>query len=130
MQEDERCPTCSLPRQWVKARSLYLRCYACKPARSKTGESKSCELCGRAFYVSAASMRQGRGRFCTRVCQNRARMVPAPDGHKHCGICGEIKQLDDFAKNSATHDGRQSRCRSCQASWGAEYERRPGVLEA
>lgn len=33
---------------------------------------------------------------------------------KLCGQCGEGKVLDDFHKNRARHDGRQSVCKPCK----------------
>lgn len=40
-----------------------------KPER-RTGERRSCERCGTAFYVNRARIEVGQGRFCTIKCHN------------------------------------------------------------
>lgn len=44
----------------------------------------------------------------------------SPEGEpasKRCGRCKETKALEDFARRTASKDGRQSTCRSCLAQW-------------
>lgn len=41
--------------------------------------------------------------------------------HKHCGICGTDKPLDQFNRDRARPDGHQTRCRSCMADYQRAY---------
>ena len=39
--------------------------------------TRNCEVCGREFHPTAAQVRLGRGRFCTRKCANSRKSKPA-----------------------------------------------------
>lgn len=46
--------------------------------------------------------------------------VEVQEGMKQCRVCGEVKQLEEFPKNSANKkDGRQTRCTPCYTEWKA-----------
>lgn len=40
---------------------------------------------------------------------------------KRCGICGVIKQSDEFYRNATKPDGLQSKCKSCSAKYGSRH---------
>jgi len=61
----KRCPPgsrfCSLP------------CYRSSPRpQRRTGENRTCERCGSAFYVPASRVAKGEGRYCSLDCHNAA----------------------------------------------------------
>lgn len=75
----KRCPPgsryCSLP------------CYRSSPRpQRRTGESRTCERCGSAFYVTASRAARGEGRYCSLDCHNAAQ----GDGKTEhtCKVCG------------------------------------------
>lgn len=43
---------------------------------------------------------------------------------KPCIICGEIKPLTEFYKNSRLLDGHENRCKKCKIKAGVEWKRR------
>ncbi|MEU6674765.1 endonuclease VII domain-containing protein [Streptomyces sp. NPDC046925] len=131
MNQNASCPSCSGPLREVRAgRGSYLRCYSCKPARSKTGEDRQCLLCAGAFYVSAALIKKGCGLYCSYTCRIADKGVAAPEGFKHCGACTTIKPLEDFSINKTKADGRQVRCRACASIAGAKHRSKPEVEKA
>ena len=53
---------------------------------------------------------------------------------KRCGVCGEVKPLDDFHRNRSARDGRQNRCKPCNIElnkrWYREHpEARPKRMD-
>lgn len=50
------------------------RCYHCKPGGSaKTGEDRTCEVCGLSFYVGGSQLKkyEGGGTYCSRRCTKK-----------------------------------------------------------
>lgn len=129
MSQEGECPSCSGPLQMVKARTLYLRCYACKPARSKTGESRRCRHCGESFHAAGYRVTQGQGLYCSQGCRIADKGVEAPSGFKHCLTCSTTKPVSDFANNSSKSDGKQTRCRACASIAGALHRQKSEVVE-
>lgn len=131
MTQNTKCPTCSGPLREVGAgRGRYLRCYSCKPARSKSGENRPCAYCRGSFYITAGRSSQGYGLYCSYTCRISDKGVAAPEGFKHCLTCSTTKPVDDFAVNSTKGDGRQTRCRTCVSLAGAKHRLKPETLEA
>ena len=46
-----------------------------------------------------------------------------PYGLRKCTECGQIKPLEDFAKNKHNSDGRDSRCKACHAESARQWRR-------
>jgi len=46
---------------------------------------------------------------------------------KKCSVCGEIKLLKEFSKQSASRDGLRSECKKCAGEYNEKYTRRPEV---
>ena len=75
----KRCPPgsrfCSLP------------CYRSSPKPGRrTGENRTCERCGSAFYVTASRVAKGEGRYCSLDCHNAAQ--GAGKVEHACKVCG------------------------------------------
>lgn len=49
-----------------------------------------------------------------------ARRNSVPDGFKRCSRCHEVKPLEEFPPDKSRWDGRQSRCRACDAKRARE----------
>lgn len=60
------CPICATP--YGKRR----RCYKCSPGKQRTGETRTCETCGREFYKQRNEIERGEGRFCSYACKYQA----------------------------------------------------------
>jgi hypothetical protein len=96
---------------------------------------KRCPDCGETKAVSEFGrnrrMADGLARYC-KVCfrrrstqSYRKRMagqgksvrerVQAPDGHKYCARCAEIKPKGEFGSNRASKDGLTTYCKPCHA---------------
>lgn len=77
-----------------------------KQANGKYGVTSQCTECRRA-----------RGReYARQVRSGDIQTTPrrsAPEGHKHCPICQEVKPLDAFGMCAATKTGRNSFCLEC-----------------
>src|SRR6476646_7472107 len=62
----ESCPRCTTPFGKRK------RCYVCQPGKRKTGETRTCRVCGSAFYVERnqmADVARNTGTYCSRACK-------------------------------------------------------------
>ena len=49
---------------------------------------------------------------------------------KKCGICEEVKPLDEFYKHSKGSQGRQSRCKACNKIVGRKYRKPHHVMRS
>jgi hypothetical protein len=67
----------------------------------------------------------GRWTRC-KTCSNKARIRPAPEGMKVCGMCREPKPLADFTRCLRGAFGRGSVCRPCNTARRNEWRRRHG----
>ncbi|MFZ3556307.1 endonuclease VII domain-containing protein [Streptomyces sp. BH055] len=58
--------------------------------------------------------------------------VPAPEGHKYCRSCGEIKAHDEWHRNATASDGLSTSCKDCRATKGraGHLKRQYGITEA
>ncbi|WP_414170824.1 endonuclease VII domain-containing protein [Streptoverticillium reticulum] len=58
--------------------------------------------------------------------------VDAPDGHKYCRQCGEIKPHSEWHRNATASDGLSTRCKACRALQGraGHLKRTYGITEA
>jgi len=52
---------------------------------------------------------------------------PAPIGKKWCCRCESAKAIDDFHRNRANKDGRESHCIACKKIYDTERRSRPEV---
>ena len=59
------CPICGKPY------GKRMRCYYCN-GRSRTGEQRLCEQCGKSIYVQANQIKRGQGHYCSYTCKNAA----------------------------------------------------------
>ncbi|WP_406111487.1 endonuclease VII domain-containing protein [Streptomyces sp. NBC_01003] len=102
---------------------------------------KRCSRCQehkpRAAFASNKAMCDGLQAYC-RVCaaayhqqrqlakgRNVRPRVEAPDGHKYCRTCGEIKPHSEWTKNRTASDGLATLCKTCKAEKGrAHYLKR------
>lgn len=46
---------------------------------------------------------------------------------KTCCVCRQMRSVEDFARDKSKADGRQYRCRSCDATKNRVYRSSPGV---
>lgn len=72
----DRCPVCGT--QYGKRK----RCYACSPGPKRTGEERSCLVCGKTFYAPAWVIRdvaRNSGSYCSRACKHQAQRAHQPD---------------------------------------------------
>jgi 5-methylcytosine-specific restriction endonuclease McrA len=83
----------------------------------KQRELHPCLDCGAAI--------SGRWTRC-KTCSNKARVRPAPEGMKVCGMCREPKPLADFTRCLRGAFGRGSVCRPCNTARRNEWRRRHG----
>ncbi len=86
-----------------------------KNRRMRDGHSFYCIDCQRIRQATSRERRRAPG-------QRRYRTAPArvPDGHKWCPECGEIKAIEQFARNAASPSGYGSYCRPCHNTIGKE----------
>ncbi|MEU9109534.1 endonuclease VII domain-containing protein [Streptomyces xanthophaeus] len=58
--------------------------------------------------------------------------VPAPEGHKYCRRCGEVKPHSAWDRNKTASDGLSTRCKTCRAAEGraGHLKRSHGMTEA
>jgi hypothetical protein len=63
----DACPICGTP--YGQRR----RCYKCSPGKQRTGETRTCETCGRESYKQQNQLQHGEGRFCSYACMYEAR---------------------------------------------------------
>lgn len=49
---------------------------------------------------------------------------------RHCSICGQFKQADQFNKSRRAKDGLTNRCRPCQAAYCVAYKKAGGVRKS
>jgi hypothetical protein len=96
---------------------------------------KTCAACGERKPVEEFSLRAGKGRHkgtkvphswckpCVRAYDKKRKGTgdkigapitnPVIDGKKRCPTCGVTKPVEDFAKDSKSRTGYQSRCKAC-----------------
>lgn len=84
----ERCGVTVTKRMPAGRRFCTLSCYrsSSRPDR-RTGERRSCERCGEAFYVTRSRVDQGEGQFCSLACHNLNQGSGKTD--HVCKMCGE-----------------------------------------
>ncbi|MFV8127612.1 endonuclease VII domain-containing protein [Streptomyces syringium] len=111
-------------------------------------ESKRCARCQevkpRGAFAANRSLRDGLQSYC-RECvaeyhqqrqlakgKNVRPRVAAPDGHKYCRRCEEIKPHSQWDRNSSASDGLSTRCKACRAVEGraGHLKRTYGITEA
>jgi len=110
--------------------------------------ARTCEICGNTFEVFPKTIRQGKGRFCSRECANKSqtgsgspgwrggisfepyspefseafkRMIRERDNF-HCAICrlpGDHVHHIDYCKENTVPDNCITLCRSCHAKIGS-----------
>ncbi|MFE0542335.1 endonuclease VII domain-containing protein [Streptomyces sp. NPDC058891] len=58
--------------------------------------------------------------------------VDAPEGHKYCRTCGEIKPHSEWHRNATASDGLSTRCKACRAVQGrvGRLKRHYGLTQA
>ncbi|MEW1772394.1 endonuclease VII domain-containing protein [Streptomyces sp. NPDC086777] len=58
--------------------------------------------------------------------------VKAPEGHRYCRTCGEIKPHGEWPRNSSASDGLGTLCKACKAVKGRQrhLKRNYGLTEA
>jgi Recombination endonuclease VII len=108
------------------------RCSRCK-------ESKP-----RAAFAGNRSARDGLQAYC-RECwaayhqerqlakgRNVRPRVQAPEGHKFCRSCGEVKPHSEWHRNATASDGLSTSCKTCRAAKGrvGHLKRQYGMTEA
>jgi len=98
----------------------------------KTPTIKKCSKCGKVKdfdeFSKNASSKDGklsRCKSCVKEYYAQRKAILQRDGYKvitekKCGKCGEVKNLDEFSKNTNTKDGKQSRCKSCRKEYNAQ----------
>ncbi|QES52697.1 recombination endonuclease VII [Streptomyces venezuelae] len=109
---------------------------------------KRCPRCGetkaREAFAANRAARDGLQAYC-RPCaadyhqerqkakgKNVRPRVPAPEGHKYCRKCGEIKPHSEWDRNKTASDGLSTRCKACRAAEGraGHLKRAYGITEA
>ncbi len=109
---------------------------------------KRCVRCGEtkphSAFASNRAMRDGLQVYC-RPCvadyhqerqkakgRNVRPRVPAPEGHKYCRRCGEVKPHSAWDRNKTASDGLSTRCKTCRAAEGraGHLKRSYGMTEA
>jgi len=109
---------------------------------------KRCSRCRqhkpRAAFARNKAMRDGLQAYC-RECvaayhqqrqvakgRNIRPRVDAPEGHKYCRTCGEIKPHSEWHRNATASDGLSTRCKACRAVQGrvGHLKRHYGLTQA
>ncbi|MGW1200276.1 endonuclease VII domain-containing protein [Streptomyces sp. NPDC002536] len=109
---------------------------------------KRCTRCGehkpRACFAIKRTNLDGLQRYC-RDCRTKYHCTSlespgkkvrlgadAPEGHKHCRGCGEVKPHGQFHRKSSAPDGLASRCKACKAcaDSAGNLRRKYGITEA
>ena len=66
-----------------------LECYRSAPkAERRTGEDRTCDVCGTGFYVPRSRVKKGEGRFCSLACHN-LNQGRGKTTHT-CKVCGGV----------------------------------------
>lgn len=79
-----------------------------KLGRPRTGEYRNCEVCDKEFYVKPSYVKLGGGKYCSRVCQGKARQTRES---RKCLIC----EKEFYVKPSHLKYGRGKYCsKICQ----------------
>ncbi|MFK0112770.1 endonuclease VII domain-containing protein [Streptomyces sp. NPDC091217] len=114
----------------------------------RTEDVKRCSRCQehkpRADFASNKSMKDGLQVYCrgcsaayyrqrqdARGRKPRPRVM-APEGHKYCQRCEQIKPHSEWDRNGTASDGLSTRCKACRAVEGRAYhlKRNYGLTEA
>ena len=78
------CERCGQPPDGKYARY----CLACRLAgRPRRSEQRACAVCGTLRLIRPSKLKSGRGRFCSKQCQSRARAVPGRAPYQTCAHC-------------------------------------------
>jgi hypothetical protein len=109
---------------------------------------KCCARCGetrpRTDFAKRRSNIDGLQRECRSCAAERYRLrqlargkkvrpvVDAPEGHKHCQRCGEVKSHSEWHRNATASDGLATRCKACRAeeARASYFQRQYGITEA
>ncbi|MFC9081889.1 endonuclease VII domain-containing protein [Streptomyces sp. NPDC057062] len=109
---------------------------------------KRCSRCRqhkpRAAFARIEAMRDGLQAYC-RECvaayhqrrqvangRNIRPRMDAPEGHRYCRTCGEIKPHSEWHRNATASDGLSTRCKACRAVQGrvGHLKRHYGLTQA
>lgn len=87
--------------------------------------TKVCSTCGKELEIRYFSYRTDSGKYrdqckkchkgykSDRFFKQENDLKLLNEGKKYCGMCGEIKTLDQFTKDKNTRFGYSSRCKQC-----------------
>lgn len=118
------CKRCLNDFRVARARAKSAR-YCSRACRTKAGQVQgACLSCGVRTIVSVSKAKNGRGRFCSRDCQQAHKRGGLPylndDGTKTCSSCGRAQPFDAFELRADS--GRfRSECKACRAVYLATY---------
>ena len=98
------CEICSKEFRRYKKAEKYKHVFCspkCSGESHKTGWEKQCEYCGKSFWVQPCSVKNGKGRFCSKSCSAKVMHKPASDkeiimrgyAHKRIGMSIENKTI-------------------------------------
>lgn len=96
------------------------KCGIAKPLRDFAGGRLRCRVCSP----------ETRGRKAGVVSDGAEKAALFADGLKRCGVCKEVKPLDQFAiRRASKPDGRANKCRTCSAISSSSWrEDNPGAF--